>query len=174
MQIVSTNKNDAAPFEEKVLTHQDQKTRCNIRFNLEKPDKRVFSYAGGTVLTSSSPHLLIKTVNTDSLTISVALFPILNSRNFEQNFLMSYIESTYLCMLFTRNFFFFLAFTKGDQVSVFVDRKKETARRTSNNFVDIMQCFKMLSSFLTKEDIKKVIPKSERFVCLMHDRIVQT
>lgn len=75
MQITSTDKNNAASVRGKVLTVQNQITRYNIRCNQEKADKIVFLYAGSIVLTSSSPHLLIKTVNTDVLTIAASIFP---------------------------------------------------------------------------------------------------
>ena len=57
------------------MTPQDQKTRCNTRLNQEKADTRVFLHAGGIFSTSSSPHLLTKTINTVVLSIAVALFP---------------------------------------------------------------------------------------------------
>lgn len=75
MQITSTDKNNAASVRGKVLTVQNQITRYNIRCNQEKADKIVFLHAGSIVLTSSSPHLLIKTVNTDVLTIAASIFP---------------------------------------------------------------------------------------------------
>ena len=75
MQINSTNKDNAASVEERVLTPQDQKTRYNTRLNQEKADTRVFLHAGGIFSTSSSPYLLTKAVNTVVLTIAVALFP---------------------------------------------------------------------------------------------------
>ena len=72
----------------------------------------------------------------------------------------------------SKELLFFHAFTKGDQVSVFVDPKKKTIWTARNNFVDLIQCFKILSSFLAKEEIKKVIIKFESFVCLMHDKTI--
>ena len=47
MQINSTNKDNAASVEERVLTPQDQKTKYNTRLNQEKADARVFLHAGG-------------------------------------------------------------------------------------------------------------------------------
>ena len=106
-------------------------------------------------------------------------FPICFS-SFGQNLMVSYIEATYLCILFTRNldmmhqsnFYFSMHLPKDEQVPVLVDREKETTWIASNNFVNIMKCFKILSSFLTKEDIKELVPKFECFVCLMYDRRV--
>lgn len=75
MEITSTDKNNAASVRRKVLTVQNQNTRYNIKCNQEKADKIVFLHAGSIVLTSSSPHLIIKTVNTDALTIAASIFP---------------------------------------------------------------------------------------------------
>ena len=75
MQITSTDKNNAASVRGKVLTVQNQINRYNIRCNQEKADKIVFLHAGSIVLTSGSPHLIIKTVNTDTLTIAASIFP---------------------------------------------------------------------------------------------------
>ena len=75
MEITSTDKNNAASVRRKVLTVQNQNTRYNIKCNQEKADRIVFLHAGSIVLTSSSPHLIIKTVNTDALTIAASIFP---------------------------------------------------------------------------------------------------
>ena len=75
MEITSTDKNNAASVRRKVLTVQNQNTRYNIKCNQEKADKIVFLHAGSIVLTSSSPHLIIKTVNTDALTFAASIFP---------------------------------------------------------------------------------------------------
>ena len=75
MQIICTNKDNAASAEDRVVTLQNQNTRYNIRCIQEKADTIVFLNAGGIVSNSGSPHLLTKVANNDVLTIPVALFP---------------------------------------------------------------------------------------------------
>ena len=102
LQINSTNKDDAASVEERVLTPQDLRTRHNTTLNQEKVDTRVFLHAGGIFLASSYPDLLTKTVKTVVLTTAVALFPNFKLKEFWIEFGSGYIESTYLHMIFTR------------------------------------------------------------------------
>ena len=143
MQIIYTNKDNAASAEDTVLTLQDQNTRYNIRCNQEKTHTIVFLHAGGIFSTSSSPHLLTKLSTLMSLPLLQHYFPILNSTSFEQNqVLIELIEfdsglhriTVYNHVIYeelghdaSKELLFFHAFTKGDEVSVFVDRKKETA-----------------------------------------------
>ena len=73
MNIISANIDFVAAFEKEVLTLQDQNTSNIPPFNHEKADMSVFLHIRSIVLTSRIPHVLIRTVDTDVLTIGIVL-----------------------------------------------------------------------------------------------------
>ena len=73
MKKISANINFVAPFEKEVLTLQDQNTSNILPFNHEKAGVSVFLYVCNIVLTSVTPHVFIKTVDTDVFIIAIAL-----------------------------------------------------------------------------------------------------
>ena len=73
MKIISANIDFVAAFEKEVLTLQDQNTSNIPPFNHEKVDASVFLHIGNIVLTTRIPQVLIRTVDTDILTIGIVL-----------------------------------------------------------------------------------------------------
>ena len=73
MKIISASIDLVAAFEKEVLTFQGQNNSLVFPFNNEKADASVFLHVCNILLTSGTPHVLIKTVDTDVLISDIAL-----------------------------------------------------------------------------------------------------
>ena len=73
MKIISASIDLAAVFEKEVLTFQVQNNSLAFLFNNEKADASVFLHVCNILLTSGTPHVLIKTVDTDVLISDMAI-----------------------------------------------------------------------------------------------------
>ena len=73
MKIISASIDLIAAFEKEVLTFQGQNNSLVFPFNNEKAGASVFLHVCNKLLTSGTPHVLIKTVDTDVLITDIAL-----------------------------------------------------------------------------------------------------
>lgn len=172
------------PEDEEVVTRKGEKVLCNNARDLstlspcnhEEADTRLALHVADSARRFSK--VLIRTVDTDVVVISTALFPELFLTELwvafgvgkHLRYLPIHDISRSLGADRSKALLVFHALTGCDQTSAFASKGKKTAWETWCNFGDITQVFKRMSECPPQAAVVDAIPLLERFVILMYDR----